>query len=153
MVDWALENVPPSSNPAVLEVGSGNGTLLLSLLEAGYDGSTLYGIDYSEGAIALAQAVAKSRGGSNITFSQCDFLVDEPLVHESTEQRPVVWDLIMDKGTYDAVALGTKNTDSHSPAIHYPGRVARLLTPGGIFLVTCWLTASQTCQGLLTAIC
>ncbi len=56
MVDWALENVPPSSNPAVLEVGSGNGTLLLSLLEAGYDGSTLYGIDYSEGAIALAQA-------------------------------------------------------------------------------------------------
>jgi len=138
MVDWALKNVPPSSNPAVLEVGSGNGTLLLGLLEAGYDGSTLYGIDCSEGAIAFARAVAESRGGSNITFSQCDFLVDEPMRHEPTDQRPPVWDLIMDKGTYDAIALGTKNTDGHSPAIHYPGRLAKLLTSGGIFLITCW---------------
>jgi hypothetical protein len=50
---------------------------------------------------------------------------------------PENWDLIMDKGTYDAIALGTRDTDGRSPAIHYPGRVAGLLKPDGIFLITC----------------
>ena len=47
MVEWSLENIPPSHKPSTLEIGSGNGTLLLGLLDAGYDPAMLSGIDYS----------------------------------------------------------------------------------------------------------
>jgi len=139
MVDWALENVPPSVNPSALEIGCGNGTLLLGLVEAGYGPLSLYGIDYSEGAVKLAQEVAKTRGGTEITYSRCDFLVDDPPAPRSGANRDKVdfWDLLLDKGTYDAIALGPKDEDGRSPAIKYPGRVTRLLTSGGLFLITC----------------
>lgn len=139
MVNWALEHVPPSSRPSILEVGSGNGILLLGLLEAGYDGIIMHGVDYSEHAVNLAQAITKSHGGSGITFTQCDFLLDDPPSPNRSypESGTANWDLVLDKGTYDAIALAPKDTDGRSPAIHYPGRVARLLKPGGIFLITC----------------
>jgi SAM-dependent methyltransferase len=138
MVNWALEHVPPSSRPAILEVGSGNGVLLLGLLEAGYDGTRLYGVDYSEGAVELAQAVADSRGKSSVTYTKSDFLLDDPPSPDrSSESGTASWDLILDKGTYDAIALATKDAEGRSPAIHYPGRVAHLLKSGGIFLITC----------------
>ena len=138
MITWALEHAPPASRPIILEVGSGNGALLHGLFEAGYDGQNLHGIDYSEGAVKLAQAVAKSHGSSNITYAQCDFLLDDPLPPNHTSDIALAsWDLIMDKGTYDAIALAPKDTEGRSPAIHYPDRVVRLLKPGGLFLITC----------------
>jgi len=146
MVDWALDHVAPESRPTILEVGSGNGTLLLGLLEAGYDGSTLHGIDYSEGAVKLARSVAASRGGSDIVFNRCDFLLDNPPTPTQdlvTDPR-AVWDLILDKGTFDAIALGEKDESGNSPAIHYPDKVARLLKSGGIFLITCQCFAIET---------
>jgi SAM-dependent methyltransferase len=119
-------------------VGSGNGVLLLGLLEAGYDGTRLHGIDYSEGAVQLAEAVAESRSASSITFTQCDFLLDDPpSPNDSLGSGSANWDLIMDKGTYDAIALATKDVNGCSPVVHYPGRIARLLKPGGVFLITC----------------
>lgn len=139
MVNWALEHVPPSSRPTILEVGSGNGILLLGLLEAGYDseGTILHGLDYSDAAVKLAQAVAENRGGSSsITYTQCDFLQDDP-PSPNRSSDSANWDLIMDKGTYDAIALGARDANGASPATHYPVRVARLLKPGGIFLITC----------------
>src|SRR5258705_5021211 len=78
MVNWALEHIPPYLQPTILEVGSGNGVLLLGLLDAGYDGTNLHGVDYSDGAVKLAQVVAESRGGLSITYTQCDFLLDDP---------------------------------------------------------------------------
>jgi len=139
MVDWALDHVPPASRATILEVGSGNGTLLLDLLEAGYDGSTLHGIDYSEGAVKLARSVAASRGGSDIVFNHCDFLLDDPPTptQDLMKDPRAVWDLILDKGTFDAIALGEKDESGNSPAIYYPDRVARLLKSGGVFLITC----------------
>jgi len=137
MVEWALVHVPPSSGVSILEVGSGNGTLLFGLVDAGYDPSKLYGIDYSAGAIKLSTGIAKTRGGSAITFSECDFLKDDPPAPEGHEDgRTDVWDLLLDKGTYDAIALGGKDELGNSPAVNYPSRVARLLKPGGLFLIT-----------------
>ena len=141
MVEWALEHVPSSSNASILEVGSGNGTLLFGLLDAGYDPITLSGIDYSRGAVSLAKEIANKRGGGapSISFSECDFLKDEPKVLDSTQgaSEPGVWDVLMDKGTYDAIALGQKDENGKSPVEKYPGRVTRLLKPGGYFLITC----------------
>lgn len=138
MVDWAVENVPPSTNPSTLEVGSGNGTLLFALFDAGYAADHLSGIDYSPGAVKLAKSIATSRG-QNITFSESDFLQDVPpiLPHMKWEATEGIWDLLLDKGTFDAIALGNRDETGKSPAAKYPGRVNKLLRPGGYFLITC----------------
>jgi SAM-dependent methyltransferase len=145
MVEWSLENIPPSCNASVLEIGSGNGTLLFGLLDAGYDPAKLSGIDYSPGAVALSTKIAQTRGGSTIIFSECDFLKDDPPIPENVrlESRIDIWDLILDKGTYDAIALGQKDHQGRPPSVNYPGRVARLLKPGGYFLITCKPLASS----------
>jgi methylase of polypeptide subunit release factors len=142
MVDWALDNVPPSGNPAILEVGSGNGTLLLAMHEASYPASRMCGIDYSPDAVKLAQSIATSRGdaASDITFSTCDFLSEEAPVPELIKKDVSEWegwDLVLDKGTYDAIALGEKLSNGQSPAAGYPARLAELFRPGGYFLITC----------------
>ncbi|KAJ7227304.1 S-adenosyl-L-methionine-dependent methyltransferase [Mycena pura] len=139
MVKWALEHTPPSQNPSTLEVGSGNGTLLFALVDAGYDPSRLCGIDYSDAAVDLARAIAATTDtGESSTFAQCDFLTTDPprLSNMPQEQRPDVWDLILDKGTFDAIALAEKDDEGNSPAARYPARVARLLKPGALFLIT-----------------
>ncbi|KAF7316728.1 Methyltranfer-dom domain-containing protein [Mycena chlorophos] len=129
MVKWALEHVPPSQSPQTLEIGTGNGTLLLALIEAGYDPASLCGIDYSAGAVRLARVVAAAdEQNTGITFAECDFLTQDP--------PQIEWDLVLDKGTFDAIALGEKEEDGTSPAARYPSRLARLLKPGAVFLIT-----------------
>jgi len=61
MVNWTLENIPITSQPHILEIGSGNGTLLFVLHEAGYAASHLTGIDYSPDAVKFACMVARSQ--------------------------------------------------------------------------------------------
>ena len=134
MVDWALDNVPPTANPSVLEIGSGNGTLVLALVEAGYAATHVSGIDYSHGAVELARSIAATRG-EGVTFNNCDFLKEDPPVPSHMGEG--VWDLLLDKGTFDAIALGEKDERGRSPAVNYPGRVKKLLAPGGYFLITC----------------
>jgi EEF1A lysine methyltransferase 2 len=142
MVQWAEEHIPPTSTPSILEVGSGNGTLLLALLEASYPAKNLAGIDYSEGAVRLSKMVAASKDGEDISFNRCDFLTEDPpkLPHMDANEL-AVWDLLLDKGTYDAIALGHKDEQGNSPAARYPTRAARLIKPGGYFLITCMLPA------------
>jgi len=139
MVDWCLEHIPPSTNPAVLEVGSGNGTLLLALAESGYNQTLLVGIDYCRDAVKLAAYIAQNRNAAEVTFEECDFLKNDPppLPNMEATGAPALWDLVLDKGTYDAIALGQRDEKGKSPAAQYPTRVARFLKPGGIFLITC----------------
>lgn len=141
MVEWSLEHMPPSLNPAVLEIGSGNGTLLFALAEAGYPQRLLLGIDYSGDAVRLATNISATRNAREVTFGVCDFLHDnvQPLSGMEDKNAPAAWDLVLDKGTYDAIALGQKDENGKSPATRYPGRLTQLLKPGGIFLVTCKL--------------
>jgi SAM-dependent methyltransferase len=137
MVHWALKYVPPSMAPAILEVGSGNGTLLFALLDAEYQPERMSGIDYSPGSIKLAESIAVTRRGDKISFHLCDFLKEDPptLPYENNAG----WDLILDKGTFDAIALMEKDSSGLAPADGYPPKIARLLKPGGYFLITCTL--------------
>jgi EEF1A lysine methyltransferase 2 len=131
MVDWALENVPITSDPRILEIGSGNGTLLFALHEAGYVASNLSGLDYSPDAVRLARMVARMRNSEEVAFHVCDFL-NELL----PRGPPAEWDLLLDKGTYDAIALG-EDVSGKSPVAAYPTQASKLLRDGGFFLITC----------------
>lgn len=147
MVDWTLENVPAASGPQILEIGSGNGTLLFALRDAGYTASHLTGIDYSPDAVKLARLIAHVRDGEEIAFHVCDFLRDPPPPAIERSDTSGLWDLLLDKGTYDAIALGEKDELGRSPQAAYPARASRLLKEGGYFLITCKLkfTSISSC--------
>lgn len=145
MVEWASTHVPSTACPNVLDVGTGNGHLLFAMVEDGYDASRLTGIDYSQGSVDLSTAIAKQRdeegehGYEDITFATCDFLDPAspipPPRSESTSDG--VWDLILDKGTYDAISLMDKDEQGVASLERYVPRVVKLLKPGGYFLITC----------------
>jgi len=146
MVEWTLENCPKVSyedGPFILDIGTGNGILPICLVEAGYNASTICGIDYSKGAIELAEGVAVGRHVEGITFRAVDFLNGAPgsLGEIHTEittklgSKKGNWDLLLDKGTFDAIALSGPSDGPH-PTDLYPQRVEEFLTPGGYFLIT-----------------
>lgn len=137
MVDWVLENVPVSSDPRILEIGSGNGTLLFALREAGYSPRYLSGLDYSSDAVKLARMVARTRNSEEVGFHICDFLSELPPPAPGCLDPLGGWDLLLDKGTYDAIALGSKDVSGGLPVVAYPMRASRLLREGGYFLITC----------------
>lgn len=111
---------------------------------SGYQGP-LYGIDYSAQSIKLARTInGKSSGHNNIHFHPMDVLADSPA---SVDWWPrsydgstlYLFDLILDKGTFDAVSLSAHpEPNSHylHPSNTYPRHVARLLKLGGFLLVT-----------------
>ncbi|KAI0367758.1 S-adenosyl-L-methionine-dependent methyltransferase [Pilatotrama ljubarskyi] len=158
MVDWALDNIPTNPAPYILEVGAGNGNLLFALCEAGYAPDRICGVDYSADAVQLAQAIAKSKAAQSadeaededapaslaradqITFAACDFLRDEvprlPGMNAESSSGVAAWDFVLDKGTFDAIALAEKDESGRSPADGYPARIGRVVKPGGFFLIT-----------------
>lgn len=149
---WADKNLPrrtaTSAPLRVLECGSGNGTLLLSFLSSPGDEPQsfhLTGIDYSSGAAKLGASIEASRRES--LADELD--EDEEVLNEATcewrvgdllrDDFPEMWDLVMDKGTFDALALSQEPVDESGgqlPSRVYPERIARLVKPGGFFLIT-----------------
>lgn len=99
IVDWVVKNVPPQS--VIIEFGSGNGHLLVSLAKQG-SFARLVGIDYSEGAIELARACAQKEGCAGAVQYVAGNLLN--LEGELLSSLPLV-DLVIDKGTFDAICL------------------------------------------------
>lgn len=71
-----------------------------------------------------------------------------PVKHSSEIDEP--WDLVLDKGTFDALALsqetisvpkrnqdGTEDLEQRLPSAVYPEKVSELVKKGGFFLITC----------------
>lgn len=142
MVDWIVDRYPtvsvdPAGSPSILEIGCGNGTLLFAVHEAGYNPNKMHGIDYSENAISLAKSIASKKDGEDATsiqFSARDFLTQEIPRDDTTSDG---WDLILDKGTFDAISLGNKDENGLGSHWRYPQRLSALMKPGGRFLITC----------------
>lgn len=136
MVDWAQDYIPKDPAPSILEIGAGNGVLLFALQEAGYDGNRILGVDYSEDAVNLARIIGAHRGDGckNVEFETCDFLKDLPAPLQGMVKAE--WDLVLDKGTFDAIALGEKDAEGRSPADGYPPRIGQVVKLGGYFLIT-----------------
>lgn len=123
----------------ILDLGTGNGHLLFALRESGVQGDFL-GIDYSLASIEFASKIAKSKNEfADIRFRHVDFLADP-------DWTDAQFDLILDKGTLDAIALSGVPS---SPQM-YVSNVISLLKPGGRFMITsCNFTKSE----LLSSIC
>ncbi|KIJ52547.1 hypothetical protein M422DRAFT_26127 [Sphaerobolus stellatus SS14] len=134
MVEWTVANAPPPQK--ILEVGTGNGVLLCELAKEGYDSSTLLGIDYSQGSVNLSRKIADHRDVGQIHFEMCDFLTQDPPCLPGMQESVGSWDLLLDKGTFDAIALAEKDASGNFPADLYPERIVRLLRPRGLFLIT-----------------
>jgi cyclopropane fatty-acyl-phospholipid synthase-like methyltransferase len=146
MVDWIVDHYPistdPSESPSILEIGCGNGTLLFAVHEAGYYPKKIHGIDYSENAISLAKSITSTKETEDVTsiqFTAHDFLTEDRLKDDMISSG---WDLILDKGTFDAISLGKKDGDGHAPHRDYPLRLSALMKPGSRFLITCEAAAS-----------
>lgn len=121
-----------------LDLGCGNGSILFALRADDWAGP-LAGVDYSARSISLARQIASSRAplSSNpIAFSEWD-LIHGPSTPSLPLSSPARWDVVLDKGTFDAISLSDA-TDAAGRRIceSYKERVLPLLADGGLFLIT-----------------
>lgn len=145
---------PRSPSPAldddqssVLDLGCGNGSILFALREQHqFAKGRFLGVDYSHASVELARAVGRGQGGSgeeeeeeeeasDIDFRQWDILqgsYDDVLTGEQSNG----WDVVLDKGTFDAVSLSNDEVQGRRICALYPERILPLVKTGGIFLVT-----------------
>lgn len=138
MVEWVTEHIPDQAS-RIIDLGCGNGHLLLGLSEEGY--TSLTGIDYSEPAIQLAKAVAEQRGLPHIKYEVVDLLAtgDDSWVSKNEQQ----FDVILDKGTFDAISLNpdqekAKEKGIAGPRELYIEAVNKIINRNnnGLFLIT-----------------
>ncbi|ORZ19313.1 S-adenosyl-L-methionine-dependent methyltransferase, partial [Absidia repens] len=102
MVDWVMDHVQDPKTK-VLDLGCGNGHLLLALADEGF--RDLTGIDYSSSAITLAQSVAKEREREDIDYCTVDFVKGEGDDTWEHGKKAQAYQLVLDKGTFDAISL------------------------------------------------
>ncbi|XP_076253055.1 EEF1A lysine methyltransferase 2 [Rhynchophorus ferrugineus] len=115
---WIIKHIPKTAR--IIDVGCGNGHTLIELANEGY--TNLVGVDYSERAVILAQSIAENRG-LNIKYSQCDIL----------QGLNDVYDIVHDKGTYDAISLSENAQENRNM---YIVNIEKALKSDGLFIIT-----------------
>jgi SAM-dependent methyltransferase len=160
------------SPPSVLDLGTGNGSTLFQLRLSGNFSGPMLGVDYSPKSIQLARALAKRYASTYPARNQCAAIQFEvlDLIHDDPTTQP--WwpsdaggfDLVLDKGTFDAISLSSEaicsaNGRQRQACEVYPGRVVGMVKPGGfLFVTSCnwteeevlhWFTKSEGTLGRL----
>lgn len=146
--DLAAEgDVINEESTSFIDLGTGNGQLLIGVREAGFQGH-LTGIDYSEPSVEFARKVVVENEDwdpedGTYDFRHADFLGSTAWNPDSHQ-----WDVVMDKGTLDAIALANITYNHEGKSLTgvelYPFRVADMVKPNGIFLITsCNFTESE----------
>ncbi|XP_066247175.1 EEF1A lysine methyltransferase 2 [Euwallacea similis] len=125
LVTWITTNI--SKSQSIVDIGCGNGHILIELAQMGY--KNLTGLDYSEKGINLATAISQ-RHDFDIKFQVCDIL----------EGLPETYEVIHDKGTYDAISLSENSIESCEK---YLGSVAKALGNGCFVITSCNWTESE----------
>ena len=135
MVDWVDLNIDKEA--LILDLGCGNGHLLLELHDLGY--TKLTGVDYSLPSIVLCKDIAKKAGKSEIKYQVLDVI-------NECNQNQQFYDLILDKGTFDAISLASFQDYkvSEVPSVIYVKNVATMIKQSGFLLITsCNWTESE----------
>ncbi|CCE65219.1 hypothetical protein TPHA_0K00850 [Tetrapisispora phaffii CBS 4417] len=121
------------SDSSIMDLGTGNGHLLFELWESESfcESKNILGVDYSEESVIFATEIAKHKDLNNkIKFQQADIFQED--------WNPGKFDVVLDKGTLDAIALsGIKVGDGKSTIVEkYSGVIEKLLQVNGVFLIT-----------------
>ncbi|KAK4872956.1 hypothetical protein RN001_014985 [Aquatica leii] len=119
ITDWVNKNIPKTNQ--ILDVGCGNGMLLVQLSRMGF--TNLNGVDYSNDAVVLAKDVSKHYG-TDITFAMANILNTV-----GTED----FEVILDKGTYDAISMSTNAKEDREA---YISNVHKALKTNGLLIIT-----------------
>jgi SAM-dependent methyltransferase len=151
---------------SVLDLGTGNGHFLIRLRdgeeedeneddeddERDADGEEvegdgqkkkwtgrLMGVDYSEKSIEFARRISATdkEGEQDIEWTIWDIMKESPDPKVLSGQQAHGWDVVVDKGTFDAISL-SEETDEQGRRIceGYRERVLKLVRRGGVLLVT-----------------
>jgi SAM-dependent methyltransferase len=148
-----------SSTASFLDVGTGNGHLLFELIEEGkYEGGDLVGIDYSPKAVVLAQKIAEERGlAEKVKFYVSDCIKDDLPSAEwvSRTEGERGFDIVLDKGTFDAISLSNELLEDGSGRRIYESyskKIVGVMKHGGLLMVTsCNWTEEELKRKLLVA--
>ncbi|CAL8391390.1 unnamed protein product [Arctogadus glacialis] len=134
VIRW-MEKAEIPKNASILDIGTGNGVLLVELAKEGY--TNLTGIDYSAASVALAKDVLQAEDLNNISVKEVDFLSGSGELKD--------FDVCVDKGTFDAISLNPENTNE--VRIRYVQALGDALKEGGYFVITsCNWTKEQLLQ-------
>lgn len=139
IVSWIADQLCAGevASRRVLDVGCGNGGMLVQLGQAGF--LRLTGADYVEQALELAKAnlVRELAGGGQLSGGSAvawEVVLDNVLESQLAEGS---FDLIHDKGTLDAILLSCSGPEAQaSVATRYSKAVERLARTGGLLVVT-----------------
>jgi EEF1A lysine methyltransferase 2 len=116
-------------------------TTSMSDKPGGFRGRML-GEDYSHKSIEFAQRLGTLKGfGSGtpgyVEFQQRDIMRDSPYPDTLSEAQEHGWDVVLDKGTFDAISLSDENDEQGRRVCEgYKERIELLVKRGGFFLVT-----------------
>ncbi|CAG9816385.1 unnamed protein product [Phaedon cochleariae] len=120
VIRWMNESDIIEKNSKIVDIGCGNGMLLVELANEGY--RNLIGLDYSENAIDLARKIAEKQNLS-IEFMTCDVL----------KGLPDKYEVVHDKGTYDAISLSENPKEQREKYIE---TVHHSLDEMGVLIIT-----------------
>nr|XP_056706032.1 EEF1A lysine methyltransferase 2 [Euleptes europaea] len=123
LIGW-LEKQKIPLDSCVLDIGTGNGVLLVELAKSGY--TNLVGIDYSPSAIRLSKKIMEKEGLPQVKLRV------EDILNPSNELSG--FHVCIDKGTFDAISLNPNHAAEKRR--QYVKSLHRILRPGGLFLIT-----------------
>ncbi|XP_053955895.1 EEF1A lysine methyltransferase 2 [Anastrepha ludens] len=126
VVNWILKQDNISTDVKIVDVGCGNGMILIELAREGY--TDLLGVDYSQNAIELAREIAKDQE-LNIRYKVADLLNTEVCLQEIG-----TFGIVHDKGTYDAISLCPDNPKEKREA--YLRTIQKIMDKNSVFIIT-----------------
>ncbi|KAI0527831.1 hypothetical protein F5B22DRAFT_632416 [Xylaria bambusicola] len=129
-------------NTSFLDLGTGNGALLFALRDNGWEGAML-GVDYSALSVRFARRIERAR--RDVHFAEHDILHSPATALLDERYAPSIrrgWDVVLDKGTFDAISLSAEtirdDADADTRRVNevYGTRILPLVREGGLFLIT-----------------
>lgn len=134
-----IVNGEEDSTTTFIDLGTGNGQLLIGLREAGFQGH-LTGIDYSEPSIEFAKKVVVENEEWDPTDGTYEFKHVDFLTSTEWNKPKNEWNVVLDKGTLDAIALAKTSYNYNGKELSgvelYPFRAGDLVKSKGLLLIT-----------------